>query len=88
MYNIRYEKKINYYNKKDFMYTDVIEKKTFKVLEEAIKQLKSCNLNYIENKKGISAYEEATLFYKVSPTQSHQSYKIIDMNSKKVITRI
>lgn len=81
-------KQVNYYNKNDFSHSDIIEKKEFATIKDALKNLQSIKLNYVENKKGISAYEEASILYKDEDNHWLKYNKIIDINTKDQIDNI
>lgn len=72
MEKITLYKKINYYNKTDFINSDIINKKTFDCLNEALEIMKNAPINYVENKKGVSAYEE---LYVIHQTDSNNYVK-------------
>lgn len=63
MEKITLYKKINYYNKDNFINSDITEKKIFDNLTEALESMKNANITYIENKKGISAFEELYIIH-------------------------
>lgn len=65
-------KKINYYNKDNFINSDITDKKTFDCLNEALESMKNAPINYVENKRGISAYEE---LYVIHQTDSNNYVK-------------
>lgn len=72
----------NYYNKTDFIKSVVISEEKFVTLEEALRNLQSIKLKYIENKSYISAYEEASILYKDSDGHYIKYNKTIDITTK------
>lgn len=63
MQKIILEKKVNYYNKNDFINTETTEKRTLSNFDEALEIFKNTPINYVQNKKGISVYEELSLLH-------------------------
>lgn len=57
------EKKVNYYNKNDFINTETTEKRILSNFDEALEIFKNTPINYVQNKKGISVYEELSLLH-------------------------
>lgn len=57
------EKKVNYYNKNDFINTETTEKRILSNFDEALEIFKNTPINYVQNNKGVSVYEELSLLH-------------------------
>lgn len=84
MEKITLYKKINYYNKDNFINSDITEKKTFDRLDEALESMKNTNITYIENKKGVSAYEELYVIHQTDPSNYVKYNKTINTVTKNI----
>ena len=84
MEKITLYKKINYYNKDSFINSDITEKKTFNDLTEALDTMKNKKINYVENKKGLSAFEELYIIYQKDANNFKKYNKTIDPVTKGV----
>lgn len=62
------------------MYDEIIEKKTFQTIDDALKQLKAVKLNFVKNNKGISCFESADV-YQSTADGLKRYYKEIDPSS-------
>ena len=82
MEKITLYKKINYYNKDNFINSDITEKKTFNCLNEALESMKNTSVTYVENKKGISAYEELYVIYQTDSSNYVKYNKTINTVTK------
>ena len=82
MEKITLYKKINYYNKTDFINSDIIDKKTFDNLAEALETMKNTNINYVENKKGLSAFEELYIIHQKNSNNFIKYNKTINTLTK------
>lgn len=58
MSKITINKKISYYNKKQYTHADTIPEKKADSVEDALEYIKSVPLHYVNNPQGISAREE------------------------------
>lgn len=63
MEKIILEKKVNYYNKNDFINTETTEKRILSNFDEALEIFKNTPINYVQNNKGVSVYEELSLLH-------------------------
>lgn len=84
MEKITLYKKINYYNKDNFIDSDITEKKTFSELSEALNAMKNSNIVYIENKKGISVYEEFYILHQIDRNNWKRYTKTINTTTKNI----
>lgn len=82
MEKITLYKKINYYNKDNFINSDITEKKTFNCLDEALKSMKNTQINYVENKKGVSAYEGLYVIHQTDSSNYVKYNKTINTVTK------
>ena len=86
---ITYIKNVKYYNKKmEPIDTVASDKKTFSSLSDAIEMMKSANLHYVDNPKGISAYEEIIIWDKTDPGNWYSYTKQIDKKTKDITTNL
>ena len=88
MEKITLYKKINYYNNGEYINTDTTQKQEFDNIEQALTKLKNCDITYVENKKGVSCYEEIKLLHKIDANNYKQYYKTIDPRTKRIITNV
>ena len=89
MEKITYIKNVKYYNKKmEPIDTVASDKKTFSSLSDAIEMMKSANLHYVDNPKGISAYEEIIIWDKTDPGNWYSYTKQIDKKTKDITTNL
>lgn len=58
MKKITINKKISYYNKKQYTHADTIPEKKADSVEDALEYIKRAPLHYVNNPQGISATEE------------------------------
>lgn len=84
MEKITLYKKIDYYNKDNFINSDITEKKTFDCLNEALESMRNTNITYIENKKGVSAYEELYIIHQKDSNNFIKYNKTINTVTKNV----
>lgn len=88
MEKITVSKSVKYYNKNNFYNSDIIEKKQFLNIDDAINYLKNYNLKYIINKKGISAFEELEILHQPDYKTFIKYYKSIDPNTLETFQNI
>lgn len=88
MEKITLYKKIDYYNKDNFINSDITEKKTFNDLTEALESMKNANINYVENKRGVSAYEELYIIHQKDSNNFIKYNKTINTVTKKIENNI
>ena len=81
MEKITLTKNIKYYNKNVFYNSEIIEKKQFTNINDAINYLKNYDLKYVINKKGISAFEELEILHQADYKTFIKYYKSIDPNT-------
>lgn len=81
MEKITLTKSIKYYNKNVFYNSEIIEKKQFTNINDAINYLKNYDLKYVINKKGISAFEELEILHQADYKTFIKYYKSIDPNT-------
>lgn len=86
MEKITLKKQIYYYYKEDLQDIQEIYKKTFDNLDDALLILKSSKINYIENKKGISAVESFIILHQKDKDTFEKYTKTIDPTTKEEIT--
>lgn len=84
MEKITLYKKIDYYNKDNFINSDITNKKTFNDLTEALESMKNTNITYIENKRGVSAYEELYIIYQTDSNNYVKYNKTINTVTKNI----
>lgn len=82
MQKITLYKKINYYNKGNFINSDITEKKIFNDLTEALESMKNTNITYIENKRGVSAFEELYIIHQTDSSNYVKYNKTINTVTK------
>lgn len=82
MQKITLYKKINYYNKDNFINSDITEKKIFDNLTEALESMKNAPINYVENKRGVSVYEELYLIHQTDSSNYIKYNKTINTVTK------
>ena len=85
---IKYIKKIDYYDKKKFLYEEKTEEKTFKTLKEGLKYLKNVKLEYTEERGQNATYENAKIIYFENDDECKIYYKYINTNTKQIETSI
>lgn len=84
---IKYTKKVNYYNKKmEIVDTVTSEKSFFTNLNDAITLLANTELHYVENKKGISVFEEIVIQDTTDPYNWKFYRKEINTATKRITT--
>lgn len=89
MQKITYIKNVKYYNKKmEPIDTVASDKKTFSSLNDAIEMMKSAVLHYVDNPKGISAYEEIIIWDKTDKGNWYSYTKQIDKKTKDIMTNL
>ena len=89
MQKITYIKNVKYYNKKmEPIDTVASDKKTFSSLNDAIEMMKSATLHYVDNPKGISAYEEIIIWDKTDQNNWYSYTKKIDISTKEIKTNL
>lgn len=88
MEKITLYKKINYYNKDNFINSDITDKKAFNCLDEALESMKNAPINYVENKKGISAYEELYVIHQTDSSNYVKYNKTINTVTKNIENNI
>ena len=81
MEKITLTKKIQYYNMMKQYNTDIIEKKQFTSINDALNYMKNYNLKYVINKKGISAFEELEILHQADYKTFIMYYKSINPNT-------
>ena len=81
MEKITLTKKIQYYNMMKQYNTDIIEKKQFTSINDALNYMKNYDLKYIINKKGISAFEELEIIHQADYKTFIMYYKSINPNT-------
>ena len=81
MEKITLTKKIQYYNMMKPYNTDIIEKKQFTNINEALNYMQNYELKYVINKKGISAFEEINILHQADYKTFINYYKSIDPNT-------
>ena len=87
MQKITYIKNVNYYNKKmEIVDTVASEKRFFTNLNDAITLLANTELHYVENKKGISAFEEIVIQDTTDPYNWKFYRKEINTATKRIKT--
>ena len=84
MEKITLYKKINYYNKNDFINSEIVEKQLFNDLQEALDTMKNKKINYVENKKGLSAFEDLYIIHQKDSSNFKKYNKTIDPTTKAV----
>ena len=89
MQKITYIKNVKYYNKKmEPIDTVTSDKKTFSSLNDAIEMMKNADLHYVDNPKGISAYEEIMIWDKTDSNNWYSYTKQIDISTKEIKTNL
>lgn len=89
MQKITYIKNVKYYNKKmEPIDTVASDKKIFSSLNDAIEMMKSATLHYVDNPKGISAYEEIIIWDKTDQGNWYSYTKQIDKKTKDITTNL
>ncbi len=81
MEKITMTKKVKYYNIGKHYNTDIIEKKQFTTIDEALNYMRNYDLKYVINKKGISAFEEINILHQADYKTFINYYKSIDPNT-------
>ena len=81
MEKITLTKKVQYYNIMKPYNTDIIEKKQFTNINEALNYMQNYELKYVINKKGISAFEELEILHQADYKTFIKYYKAIDPNT-------
>lgn len=81
MEKITLTKKVQYYNMMKPYNTDIIEKKLFTTIDEALNYMQNYELKYVINKKGISAFEELEILHQADYKTYVKYYKTIDPNT-------
>lgn len=86
---ITYIKKVNYFDKSGkITQSQEVDRQTFDDLPFAIKFLKDSDLHFVENKKGISVYEEAKIIYRKDNFNYLCFNKTIDPITKEVVSNV
>ena len=89
MQKITYIKNVKYYNKKmEPIDTVASDKKTFSSLNDAIEMMKSADLHYVDNPKGVSVYEEIMIWDKTDSNNWYSYTKQIDKKTKDITTNL
>lgn len=87
MQKITYIKNVKYYNKKmEPIDTVASDKKIFSSLNDAIEMMKSADLHYVDNPKGVSVYEEIIIWDKTDSNNWYSYTKQIDISTKEIKT--
>lgn len=81
MEKITLTKKVIYYNKDKFINAEIIEKRFFTNITEAIQFMKNYNLKYVINRKGISALEELEILHQADYKTFIKYYKTVNFNT-------
>lgn len=68
MSKITINKKISYYNKKQYTHADTIPEKKTDTIDDALEYIKQTPLHYVNNPQGITAREE---LYFITGTADH-----------------
>lgn len=81
-------KKVNYYNKGTFTSSEITEKQNFNDLQEALETMKNKQISFVENKKGISVYEELYIIHQKDSSNYIKYTKSINTNTKETTDNI
>lgn len=86
---INYIKKVNYFDKNNkIIQSQEVNRQQFDDLPFALQFLKDTELHFVENKKGISVYEEAKIIYRKDNFNYISFYKMIDPTTKAVVSNV
>lgn len=86
---ITYIKKVNYFDKNNkIIQSQEVDRQQFDDLPFALQFLKDTELHFVENKKGISVYEEAKIIYRKDNFNYLCFNKSIDPVTKDVVTNV